>query len=294
MRGKLIAFEGGEGAGKSTIIKKAIEHLKNANIDVIQLREPGGLVLSEKIRGLILSEDMDPVTEAMLFAAARSELMVKTIIPALEKGTHIILDRSVFSSLCYQGYCGIGMKEVYDINKHAMRGYFPDDVILLDVDPKIGLERVNERGEKNRIDEKPFSYHENVRKGYLSLVDDFPEIFHVVNANNNEDDVSLHVRLVLDSIFGIEYKPKSKIDFKEALSNLLELEGNDLEDKIAKEIGVSSEELKIRSMSMPHNTFPSDGVYMIEEKFKTRYEQVYAPKMYLRVENKKIISANIK
>ena len=289
MKGKLIAFEGGEGSGKSTVIDKTVSYLEENGVSVLKLREPGGVTLSEKIRELILSQDMDPVTEAMLFAASRAELMAKKIIPALESGINVILDRSVFSSLCYQGYCGIGVDVVESINNHAMRNHFVDHVILLDVDPEIGLKRAFERNDTNRIDEKSLDYHKKVRKGYLYLANRNDEIFDVVDANKSIDDVLLETKIILNSIFDIKVDMGEFVDFTNNVKRLLGVSEENLIQSASDILGVQKEKLLVKPItSISSSESDSSKTYLIKEKFDDELRDQYAQKIILKATNGKI------
>ena len=146
-----IAFEGGEGAGKSTILDKIYDWMKDENIPCIKTREPGGIKISEQIRSVILDNnntEMDERTEALLYVAARRQHLVEKIIPALNEGKVVLCDRFIDSSLAYQGYArGIGMDEILEINKFAIGEYMPNLSIFFDLDPGEGLKRINK--EKN-------------------------------------------------------------------------------------------------------------------------------------------------
>lgn len=174
-RGFWVTFEGGEGSGKTTVIKALEDSLLKEGRDVLVTREPGGVPIGEKIRSLILdfdSKGMDPRTEALLFAASRRQHLVEKIKPALEEGRIILMDRFVDSSLAYQGYArDIGVDEVLSINEFATEGLEPDLTIFIDVVPELGLSRVeNNNREYNRLDAESMNFHHEVRKGYLELV----------------------------------------------------------------------------------------------------------------------------
>lgn len=173
-KGFWVTFEGGEGSGKTTVINALEKKLISEGRDVLVTREPGGVPIGEKIRELILSfdsEGMDARTEALLFAASRRQHLVDKVIPALERGTIIIMDRYVDSSLAYQGYArGIGVEEVLSLNHFATEGYQPDLVIFIDVVPELGLSRIEQdHREYNRLDAESMNFHHEVRKGYLEL-----------------------------------------------------------------------------------------------------------------------------
>lgn len=190
-----ITFEGPEGAGKTTVIQKIAKRLAQENIDVLATREPGGIEIAEKIRTIILNPAhtaMDERTEALLYAAARSQHYFEKVRPALDAGKMVICDRFIDSSLAYQGYArGIGVDEVLSINEFAIGKKLPDITILFDLEPEIGLARIHAHGERevNRLDIESLAFHQKVREGYLQLVDRYPERIHVVNADQNIERV---------------------------------------------------------------------------------------------------------
>lgn len=190
-----ITFEGPEGAGKTTVIQKIAERLAQENIDVLATREPGGIEIAEKIRTIILNPAhtaMDERTEALLYAAARSQHYFEKVRPALDTGKMVICDRFIDSSLAYQGYArGIGVDEVLSINEFAIGKKLPDITILFDLEPEIGLARIHAHRERevNRLDVESIAFHQKVREGYLQLVDRYPERIHVVNADQTIERV---------------------------------------------------------------------------------------------------------
>ncbi|SHK51467.1 thymidylate kinase [Hathewaya proteolytica DSM 3090] len=204
-RGLFITLEGGEGAGKTTQITEIEKYLKQRGIECICTREPGGIPISESIRSIILDRknvNMDGRTEALLYAAARRQHLVEKVIPALESGTTVICDRFIDSSLAYQGSGrGIGMDEVYKINEFAMDGYLPDLTILLDLDMEVGLERIERRrGEMNRLDMEKLDFHSKVRKGFLKLLQDYPDRIKKVDASLQKEEVTKQITDILEKI----------------------------------------------------------------------------------------------
>lgn len=201
-KGYIVSFEGGEGAGKTTILELLVDLLKKEKIDYITTREPGGVNISEQIREVILDKnntEMDGRTEALLFAAARRQHLVQKVLPALEKGKVVIFDRYVDSSLVYQGYVrGISIDEVFELNQFAIDGLLPDLTLYFDLDPKIGLSRINtdDDREVNRLDLENFSFHEKVREGYLQLNDRFDR-FEVIDASQSIENVFKQVTTLL-------------------------------------------------------------------------------------------------
>lgn len=183
-------MEGGEGAGKTTAMHKLAQRLEERGLDVVMTREPGGIVISEQIRSLILDPahvSMDPRTEALLYAAARRQHLVERIEPALQQGAIVLCDRFVDSSLAYQGYArGIGMEEVWDINRFAVHHAMPDITIWFDIDPEEGLERIrsNRCREVNRLDTEQLAFHKAVRQGYERLARQYPDRIVCVDASH--------------------------------------------------------------------------------------------------------------
>lgn len=193
--GHLISFEGGEGAGKSTILKLLSETLIQKGYTVVCTREPGGIEIAEQIRNVILDPNntkMDPKTEALLYAAARRQHLVEKVIPELEKGKIVLCDRYIDSSLTYQGHArGLGMEEVFTINQFAIDGYMPDLTLFLDISPEAGLSRIQKDGarEINRLDLESLEFHRKVREGYYILLEKFPERIKKINAENDIETV---------------------------------------------------------------------------------------------------------
>lgn len=157
MTGKFVTFEGTEGSGKTSIIAQIETYFKAKGYPVLVTREPGGIRISEKIRDILLDKahtEMDPRTEALLFAASRRQHLVERIIPALNEGVLVLCDRFVDSSLVYQGIArGLGVDEVFAINRFAIEDVMPDLTIFIDVTPEVGLARVsrNKGREVNQI-----------------------------------------------------------------------------------------------------------------------------------------------
>lgn len=194
--GLFITLEGGEGSGKSTILTNIIEYLERNNYEVVKTREPGGVRIAEDIRNIILDKkntNMDGKTEALLYAASRRQHLVEKVIPNLKKGKIVISDRYLDSSLVYQGYArNIGMDEILNINLFAIDNTLPKLTLILDIDPKIGLQRINKNSQRevNRLDLETLEFHNKVRKGYLKLKDLFPERIHIIDASKSIEEVT--------------------------------------------------------------------------------------------------------
>ena len=198
-----ITIEGPEGSGKSTVIKKVTEILSDHGYEVLKTREPGGSPISEKIRELILSKDsanMDARTEALLYAASRRQHLIDTVWPALNKGKIVICDRYLDSSLSYQGGArGIGIDKVTDINLFATEDTWPDITFLLDLDPRIGLERIakNKDREVNRLDLESIAFHDKVRASFKQLSRKYSDRYVVINADDTVDSIVSQIILKL-------------------------------------------------------------------------------------------------
>ncbi|MCR5490537.1 MAG: dTMP kinase [Bacilli bacterium] len=190
-----ITFEGGEGSGKSTALKKINELLIEKGYETVLTREPGGTPISEEIRNVILDKkntDMDRITEALLYAASRRQHLVQKVWPALKEGKVVLCDRYLDSSLAYQGGArGIGIDKVLNINMFATDGTFPDLTLLFDIEPSKGLARIaaNAGREVNRLDLEKMSFHEGVRKTFLELAERYPERYVVVDASKSPEEV---------------------------------------------------------------------------------------------------------
>lgn len=190
-----ITFEGGEGAGKSTAIKKVVEKLGSEGHQIVLTREPGGTPISEEIRNIILDKkntEMDERTEALLYAASRRQHIVEKIIPSIKEGKIVLCDRFLDSSLAYQGYArGIGIDKVLEMNLFATEGLEPDLTFFFDLDPEKGLERIaaNSSREVNRLDVEKLSFHKKVREGFLMLAKRFEHRFVVIDASKDKDSV---------------------------------------------------------------------------------------------------------
>ena len=190
-----ITFEGGEGAGKSTAIKRIVEKLTSEGYEIVLTREPGGTPIAEEIRNVILDKKntaMDPRTEALLYAASRRQHLVEKVIPALKEGKLVLCDRFLDSSLAYQGGArGIGIDTVYNMNLFATEGMLPDLTILFDIKPEEGLARIaaNSQREVNRLDVEKLAFHNKVRDSFHELAKMFPERFVIVDASKGPDEV---------------------------------------------------------------------------------------------------------
>jgi len=170
-----VSFEGLDGSGKTTQVERLRSALEADGREVVTAREPGGTALGEQLRSLVLhGGEMTPWAEALLYAAARAELVAEVVEPALARGADVLLDRYFDSSVAYQGIGrGLGLHEVLELNLLAVRGRIPDRTFVLAVDPTRSLERVG--GRPDRIERESTAFHARVAAGYEELVALFPE-----------------------------------------------------------------------------------------------------------------------
>jgi dTMP kinase len=183
-----ITFEGGEGSGKSTVLKKVVDLLNQDGYETVTTREPGGTPIAEEIRSVILDKAntaMDPRTEALLYAASRRQHLVEKVWPALKAGKIVLCDRFLDSSLAYQGGArGLGIDEVLNINMFATEGTYPDLTLLFDLAPEQGLERIaaNKGREVNRLDLEKLPFHNKVREAFHELAKRYPNRYVIIDA----------------------------------------------------------------------------------------------------------------
>ena len=194
MAGMFISFEGGEGSGKTTIIETLIKALEAKGYNVVRTREPGGVPIAEQIRNVILDVNNTAMcyeTEALLYAAARMQHLKEKVLPAIEKGSIVICDRYLDSSLVYQGFArGIDIENVKNANYFAMK-HLPDVTFFIDVTPEVGLKRILGRGEElNRLDKESVDFHQRVYDGYVKLCDMYPERIVRINGEQERDKVA--------------------------------------------------------------------------------------------------------
>ncbi|RKD22818.1 dTMP kinase [Ammoniphilus oxalaticus] len=203
--GIFITVEGGEGAGKTTIIHKLETYLFSKGWTVVSTREPGGIEIAEQIRSIILNPantKMDARAEALLYAAARRQHLVEKVRPALEQGKIVLCDRFIDSSLTYQGIArGLGIDEIFEINQFAIENNMPDLTLYFDIEPAVGLARIHadKTREVNRLDLEQLDFHERVRAGYVQLAARFPERIRLIQAQRPIEQVFADVCSIVDS-----------------------------------------------------------------------------------------------
>lgn len=193
-KGLFVTFEGGDGSGKTTVMEELERRLSRRRIPFLHTREPGGSVIAEEIRNVILDRKntaMDERTEALLYAASRRQHLIEIVLPALRQGQLVLSDRYLDSSLAYQGYArGIGMDEVYAINLFATEKTLPDLTFYLDLSPEQGLLRIakNRDREVNRLDLEKENFHRKVYEGYQILLKKYPDRIKRIDATKSVEE----------------------------------------------------------------------------------------------------------
>ena len=191
-----ITFEGPDGSGKSTIIKKVYEKLTNDGFDIVVTREPGGTPIAEKIRDIILDNSnvaLDARTEALLYAASRRQHLVEKIRPALKEGKIVLCDRFLDSSLAYQGGGrNLGVQNVLNINLFATENTYPDLTLFFDIDPELGLKRVSQDKKRvaDRLDNENENFHEKVYSTFKEIVNTNSQRIITIDASKSIEEVT--------------------------------------------------------------------------------------------------------
>ena len=205
-KGLFITFEGIEGSGKSTQAQAFAQYLRDQGFEVVETREPGGTPVAEHIREVFLRptrerrpvDTLVPECEVALILAARSQHVANLILPALEHGTVVICDRFSDSTLAYQGYGrGLPLPELRSLTRWAAKGLTPDATFLFDLPVSQGLRRRLNSTDVNRLDHETATFHQRVRKGFLSLAQQAPRRIHTINAGRPAQAIARHlIRLI--------------------------------------------------------------------------------------------------
>lgn len=205
MSGLFISIEGTDGSGKTTQIKLLEEYFKSKGFFVMCTREPGGNMISEKIRELIIDKEnteMTAVTEALLYAAARAQHVSRDIKPVLDEGGIVITDRFMDSSIVYQGYArGLGAKVVKDINKYAVNGLEPDITFFLRLKPGDGIERKKNQKELDRMESENEKFHQLVYSGYMQLCRGNKKRIKVIDASKSIEEIHSEITAHIEKCF---------------------------------------------------------------------------------------------
>ena len=202
-RGRFITFEGGEGAGKSTQLRRLAETLRRRGRDVVTTREPGGSPGAEQIRQLLVSGDpgrWDGMTEALLHFAARRDHLRSLVRPALEAGKWVLCDRFADSTMAYQGYGhGLPHEQIRDLYRLAVGDFAPDLTLVLDLPVETGLARAKARGgAEDRYEKMDVAFHRRLREGFLTIAARASRRCAVIPADREEDEVAAAILAALD------------------------------------------------------------------------------------------------
>ncbi len=204
MSGLFITMEGTDGAGKTTQINMLRDYLDSRGYNVVCVREPGGTPIGEKIREIIIDKnnsEMCQMTEAMLYAAARAQLVSQIILPALKNGGVVISDRFLDSSLVYQGYArGLGERRIRNLNRYAVDDLEPDITFFLRLKPEDGLKRKRVQAELDRIESEHFNFHQRVYDGYVSLARRNKSRIRMLDALKSADEIHCAILSEIDKL----------------------------------------------------------------------------------------------
>ncbi len=207
-RGSFITLEGGEGAGKSTQMDRLADALRVAGRDVVATREPGGAPGAEEIRKILVSGKVDrwsPLSELLLFVAARREHVDSTIEPALSRGAWVVCDRFSDSTMAYQGYGRGLVDECEALQRMALGAFRPDLTLILDLPVELGLERARARsGQGKRYEQMGLDFHRRVREGFLQIARREPARCRVIDARGTFEAVQAAMRLAVAERFGVK------------------------------------------------------------------------------------------
>lgn len=193
MKGSFITFEGCEGVGKTTQVERLRRYFEESGQKALFLREPGGTVISEKIREMLLSKENDNMNgkcEALLYSAARAQLLGEVVAPALEKGVIVVCDRFTDSTFAYQGAArGLGMDFIDGLNKLTCGDIVPNVTVFLDMPPRLAFARKGGADKNDRLESQSMEFHEKVYKGYKEVARRYPDRFVCVDASKDADEV---------------------------------------------------------------------------------------------------------
>lgn len=199
-----IAFEGGEGCGKTTHINLLAEYLRSKGKDVLTTKEPGGSDIGSELRKILLDKEPDIYSEIFLFAADRVEHVEKVIKPAINANKIIICDRFMDSTLAYQlGGRGLPEDMVRYVNWISCRGITPTLTLLLDIPVAEGLKRAKSRGDVNRFESEILAFHERVREKYLEIANDAPERVKIIDSVGAIEDVQNKIKSIVGKELGL-------------------------------------------------------------------------------------------
>lgn len=199
--GKFITFEGVDGAGKTSHIEFIKEYLTNLKLNFIMTREPGGTELGERLREILLHDEMTPKTETILMFAARNEHIEKVIRPGLMSGAIVISDRFTDASYAYQsGGKGVEDEEIDVLKDLVQKNLQPDLTFLFDLPVEVSIKRLKKTRKLDKFEKEEKDFHENVRKKYLMIAKNNPKRFSVLNSEKSIDEIQSQIKIKLDEL----------------------------------------------------------------------------------------------
>lgn len=199
--GKFITLEGVDGAGKTSHIEFIKEYLTNLKLNFIMTREPGGTELGEKLREILLHDEMTPKTETILMFAARNEHIEKVIRPGLTSGAIVISDRFTDASYAYQsGGKGVEDEEIDVLKDLVQKNLQPDLTFLFDLPVEVSIKRLKKTRKLDKFEKEEKDFHENVRKKYLMIAKNNPKRFSVLNSKKSIDEIQSQIKIKLDEL----------------------------------------------------------------------------------------------
>lgn len=201
MTGIFITFEGIDGSGKTTQVQLLDDHLKQINKDTVIIREPGGTEMGEKIRNLIIdiNNDMADMTEALLYAASRAQLIEQIIKPSLEEQKIVLCDRFIDSSIVYQGIAReLGVEKILNINRYAIDNIMPNITFYLDIPPELGIKRKKKQTKLDRIESEDLVFHNKVYEGYQKIALMYPKRIYKLDATQSKDKLHNQICTILN------------------------------------------------------------------------------------------------
>ena len=201
--GKFITLEGVDGAGKTTHLEFIKKYLSDLDINFIMTREPGGTLIGEQLREILLNDEMTSETETLLMFAARNEHIEKVIRPNLKEGNVVISDRFTDATYAYQaGGKGVKEKKIDILKEWVQASLQPDLTFLFDLSVEVSIERLNKTRELDKFEREEKSFHENIRQKYLLLAKASPEIFCILNSEESIEEIQNQIKLNLDKVMG--------------------------------------------------------------------------------------------
>ena len=199
--GKFITLEGVDGAGKTSHMEFIKEYLTNLKLDFIMTREPGGTELGERLREILLHDEMTPKTETILMFAARNEHIEKVIRPGLTSGAIVISDRFTDASYAYQsGGKGVEDEEIDVLKDLVQKNLQPDLTFLFDLPVEVSIKRLKKTRKLDKFEKEEKDFHENVRKKYLMIAKNNPKRFSVLNSEKSIDEIQSQIKIKLDEL----------------------------------------------------------------------------------------------